>query len=358
MTEKPQNYSSNLPAGCPLIPESIMTANRCEHTDLNLEIIEGKLPEDLKGHFFLVAPVGTVDSGGLPFPDRDSLLNGDGMIYRLDFEYPSEARIKTRLVKPPDYYADKATKLGSPYEKYGFRNHGIVRFSYALGFRNELNTAFLPMPSMDESLDRLLVTYDGGRPYELDTETLEVVTPVGSNQEWQAEINKPKFPFKPILSTAHPAFDADTGEMFTVNYGRSIINFMETLPAILALEGLPEEVYQLVATIIGFFDAGIIRDILRFSIQLVQNIIQQNIDILARLIGENINDFVYLIRWDGTGYLERWKLLLPDGSPVRIKQTIHQIGVTKDYVILMDTSFITGIEQVLNNPALRELLCK
>jgi carotenoid cleavage dioxygenase-like enzyme len=365
MTEKPQNYSSNLPAGCPLIPESIMTANRCEHTDLNLEIIEGKLPEDLKGHFFLVAPVGTVDSEGLPFPDRDSLLNGDGMIYRLDFEYPSEARIKTRLVKPADYYADKATQLGSPYEKYGFRNHGIVRFSYALGFRNELNTAFLPMPSMDESLDRLLVTYDGGRPYELDTETLEVVTPVGSNQEWQAEINKPKFPFKPILSTAHPAFDADTGEMFTVNYGRSIINFMETLPAILALEGLPEEVYQLVATIIGFFDAGIIRDILQFSIQLVQNIIQQNIDILARLIGENINDFVYLIRWDGTGYLERWKLLLPDGSPVRIKQTIHQIGVTKDYVILMDTSFITGIEQVLNNPwpknkkieeTLRELL--
>jgi len=364
MTEKPNNYSSNLPSGCPLIPESIMTANRCEHTELNLEI-EGQLPEDLQGHFFMVAPVGTVDSGGLPFPDGDSFLNGDGMIYRLDFDRPGEARIKTRLVKPADYYADKATQLGSPYEKYRFRNHGIVRFSYALGFRNELNTAFLPMPSADESLDRLLVTYDVSRPYELDTETLEVVTPVGSNQEWQAEINKPKYPFKPILSTAHPAFDAYTGEMFTVNYGRAIINFMETLPAILALEELPEEIYQLVSTVIGFFDAGIIRDILRFSLQLGQDVIQKNIEILLRLIGENISDFVYLIRWDGTGYLERWKLLLPSGSPVRIKQTIHQIGVTKDYVILMDTSFITGIEQVLNNPlpnnkkveeTLRELL--
>jgi len=364
MTENPNNYSSNLPSGCPLIPESILTANRYEHTDLNLEI-EGKLPEDLKGHFFLVAPVGTVDSGGLPFPDHDSLFNGDGMIYRLDFDSQGEAKITTRLVKPPDYYADKATFLKSQYKKYKFRNHGITRFSSTLGFRNELNTAFLPMPSADESLDRLLVTYDVSRPYELDTETLEVVTPVGSNQEWQAEINKPKYPFKPILSTAHPAFDAYTGEMFSVNYGRAIINFMETLPAILALEELPEEIYQLVSTVIGFFDAGIIRDILRFSLQLGQDVIQKNIEILLRLIGENISDFVYLIRWDGTGYLERWKLLLPSGSPVRIKQTIHQIGVTKDYVILMDTSFITGIEQVLNNPlpnnkkveeTLRELL--
>jgi carotenoid cleavage dioxygenase-like enzyme len=96
MTENPNNYSSNLPSGCPLIPESIMTANRCEHTELNLEI-EGQLPEDLQGHFFMVAPVGTVDSGGTPFPDGDSLLNGDGMIYRLEFDCPGQALITTRL---------------------------------------------------------------------------------------------------------------------------------------------------------------------------------------------------------------------------------------------------------------------
>jgi carotenoid cleavage dioxygenase-like enzyme len=39
----------------------------------------------------------------------DSFLNGDGMIYRLDFKGKSEVRLKTRIVKPPDYYADKAT---------------------------------------------------------------------------------------------------------------------------------------------------------------------------------------------------------------------------------------------------------
>jgi carotenoid cleavage dioxygenase-like enzyme len=350
MTENPNNYSSNLPSGCPLIPESIMTANRCEHTELNLEI-EGQLPEDLQGHFFMVAPVGTVDSGGTPFPDGDSLLNGDGMIYRLDFDCPGEAKITTRLAKPPDYYADKATFLKSQYQKYRFRNHGIVRFSYALGFRNELNTAFLVMPSGKEDvLDRLLVTYDGGRPYELDTETLEVVTPVGWNQEWRAEMNKPQFPFKTILSTAHPAFDSNTGEMFTVNYGRAIINLLKRLPFAIELDELPKDIYQLMRAVIGFSNANMLRNIFQLNIMWAQGILQQAINVIKYLLGEDIENFVYLLRWDGTGNLERWKLRLPDGSPVKIEQTIHQIGVSKDYVILMDTAFIVGLEQLINNP--------
>lgn len=349
MSETTPNLERTVSSCCPLIPDSILTASRCEHTDLNLEI-EGELPEDLQGHVFIVAPVGTVDSGGLPFSNGDSLLNGDGMIYRLDFDRQGEARLTARLVKPPDYYADKATQPGKRYEQYRFRNHGISRFSLTLGFRNELNTAFLPMRWNEDSLGRLLVNYDAGRPYELDTETLEAVTPIGSNREWQAEINKPKFPCKPILSTAHPAFDAYTGEMFTVNYGRSIANFLQTLPIAWELEELPDEVYQLVAAILGFFRAEIFRDLLRLKFRWMQSILEEAITLIARLIGEDIEDFVYLIRWDGEDHLERWKLRLPDGSPVKIEQTMHQIGVSKDYVILMDTAFIAGIEQVLNNP--------
>jgi carotenoid cleavage dioxygenase-like enzyme len=349
MNEITEPLNQTVPSGCPQLPESIMTASRCEHTNLNLEI-EGQLPEDLQGHVFIVAPVGTVNSGGLPFPNGDSFLNGDGMIYRLDFDVPGEVTITTRLVKPPDYYADKATQPGSSYEKYQFRNHGISRFSWKLGLRNELNTAFLPMRWREDAIERLLVTYDTGRPYEIDTETLEVVTPIGSNQEWQAEINKPTFPFKPILSTAHPVFDAYKGEMFTVNYGRSMLNFLETLPILFELEELPDEFYQLIATIMGVFNADILRDMLRESFQLMQYFLEKTTSLLEQLIGLDIEDFVYLIRWDGKGNLERWKLQLPDGSPVRIEQTMHQIGLSEDYVILMDTSFITGIEQILNNP--------
>jgi hypothetical protein len=80
------------------------------------------------------------------------------------------------------------------YEKYQFSNYGIARFSLSLGLRNQLNTAFLPMKFAQDSCERLLVTYDAGRPYEIDTDTLEVVTPVGSNQEWRGQLDKVKFP--------------------------------------------------------------------------------------------------------------------------------------------------------------------
>jgi hypothetical protein len=66
------------------------------------------------------------------------------------------------------------------------------------------------------------------------------------------------------------------------------------------------------------------------------------VNLLENIIKIEMEDFTYLICWDGVGELKRWKLILPDGSPVKIEQTIHQIGVTKDYVVLMDTAFTAG----------------
>jgi carotenoid cleavage dioxygenase-like enzyme len=107
-----------------------MTPSRDELDNVQLEIFEGHLPDDVQGHVFIVAPVGTVDSGGLPFKDGNSFLNGDGMIYRLDFDRPGKVSLKSRIVKPLDYWIDEATKKGTQFEKLGFGNHGIVRLSY------------------------------------------------------------------------------------------------------------------------------------------------------------------------------------------------------------------------------------
>ena len=145
-------------------------------------------------------------------------------------------------------------------------------------------------------------------PYEIDTNTLKVVTPVGSNKEWRPD--SPPY-FLPIFSTAHPAFDTDTGEMFAVNYGRSLENFLDTIPFLEKIEERFPGVRQ-------FWE--------KFK---------------------GLEDFVYLIRWDGVTHLERWTLVNADGSLVSIKQTIHQIGVTENYVILMDTAFSTGLDQLL-----------
>ncbi|MEG4841743.1 carotenoid oxygenase family protein [Microcoleus sp. B9-D4] len=299
---------SNTKAGCPPVPQSIMSASREELDDIPMNI-KGELPEEVQGYIFIVAPVGTVESGGLPFADGDSFLNGDGMIYRLDFNQKGQVILKTRIAKPLDYHFDEATK-GS---KLGFRNHGILRFSLLLGARNELNTAFLPVKFLKDEQERLLVTYDAGRPYEIDTDTLHLVTPVGSNKEWRPEAPLP-YLFPPIFSTAHPTFDTYTGDMFAVNYGRSLENFLETIPSI-------EKIDERFPGVRLFWE--------KFK---------------------GLEDFVYLIRWDGVNQLERWTLVNPDGSPVSIKQTIHQIGVTENYVILMDTAFSTGLEQLLTNP--------
>ena len=316
MSEPTQSNTKAVTSGCPPVPQSIMTASRDELDHVQLEIFEGHLPDDVQGHVFIVAPVGSVDSGGLPFKDGNSFLNGDGMIYRLDFDRPGKVSLKSRIVKPLDYWIDEATKKGTQFEKLGFGNHGIVRLSYFLGMRNELNTAFVPMQLSGE-LERLIVTYDAGRPYILDTETLEVVTPVGSNKEWQGALKLPypfNFLFKPIFSTAHPVFDFYKSEMFVVNYGRSLDNLLESSPLI-----------------------DIIVDLCPDFRQKLENF-------------KALQDFVYLIRWDGSGKLERWNLVLPDGSPLRIEQTMHQIGISEDYVVLMDTAFSTGLEQLLANP--------
>lgn len=334
-----------------LLPNAILTANRYELTNLAINI-EGDLPDDLQGYFFMVAPVGSVDSGGLPYPSDNSLLNGDGMIYRLDFDEPNQVKVTSRLAKPADYYADLATRSGSEYSQYGFRNHGISRFSISLGLRNELNTAFLPMPfaASANTQHRLLITYDTGRHYELDTETLETVTPIGSNQEWRSEVDGINFPFPPFLSTAHPVFDAYTEEMFTVNYGRSVENFLKTLPLTLQLQELPQEIEEFVGAVTGFFSAELIRKLLNTFYGLFDQFSDQIAETIETISGIELENFVYLIRWNGQSYLERWKVVLPDGSPVKIKQTMHQIGLSQDYIVLMDTAFVTGVQQVINNP--------
>lgn len=334
---------------CPKVPESIMTASRCELTDIQMKIC-GNLPSDLYGHVFMVTPVGTVDSGGLPFVNGDSLLCGDGMIYRLDFDCQDEVKLTTRIAKPPDYYADKATRDGSKYDKYRFRNHGITRFSLSLGVRNQLNTAFLPMKFSQDSQERLLVTYDAGRPYEIDTQTLEVVTPIGTNQEWQSELNGYNTPFPTFLSAAHPAFDPHTQKMFTVNYGRSLANFIDAIPFIYDLEQIPQEIDEFLTALGSFLRINFLKDIFDLFSQSCQSLLQIYVKFLEKLTNLKIEDFVYLISWDGTGALERWKLVLPNGVPLPINQSMHQIGITRDYVVLMDTAFSTGLEQVLNNP--------
>lgn len=251
-------------------PSSMMTAARDE-LDIPLYLLSGTVPLNAEGHAFIAA--------ALPAGDGSPVTNGDGMIYRLDFgKGPSGVSLRSRIAKTPCYYADQAAQ-GTPL---AFRNVGMLRRSDRLGVRNQANTAFTRMGS------RLLITFDGGRPYEMDTETLELITPVGRCKEWTTVVGLPasdliKLVFMPYLSGAHPFYDDYTGELFLANYQP-------------AIPMLPAE--------------------------------------------------TLLLRWDGEGELERFRVQVK-GSDVRIKQSMHQLAATRDHIILVDTAFAIEFEQIL-----------
>lgn len=315
----------------PPFPRSMLRASAAELTDEQLEVVEGEIPADLHGHLFLIAPVGSVSSDGLPNPDDSHVWNGNGLIHRFDLQAHGAIRLTTRLARTPCFWADLATRPGSAAAGLGFSDWGMSRFSMHLGMRNQLNTAFVPMRFAAAEPTRLLLTFDGGRPYEIDPVTLTVVTPVGGNQEWRPGADLP-LPFPPVLSTAHPVFDPATATLFTVNYGRSTGNFLDTIPLVDRLDRL----------------AGALARVLRPLALLTGLLLAPVRSLLGRRLG--VADFVHLLAWDGQGPLRRWSLVDENGQPLRIDQTMHQIGLSRDYLVLADTSLKFGLEQLLSRP--------
>jgi carotenoid cleavage dioxygenase-like enzyme len=340
------------------IPRSLMKLKRTEFiTRIKLNLKEGQIPSDLQGHAFFIAPVGFKNA---PYGNGDPIFNGDGMVYRLDFDKSGEVWLKSRIAKTPCYFADEATQVDEQYKLYKFKNFGLVRFSL-LGLRNQVNTGLMPIKSLDETTERLLITYDAGRPYEIDTDSLEVITPVGKNKEWQCEIPlsllprlrlsfplphfSVSFPFSPVLTTAHPGFDKQTGEMFTVNYVRSLVDFLESAPITIPMvDRWLEDLKKAPRAIADFLEERV-RKLTGQNLVSDENfIIDQALKFSQLLLSHT-----YLIRWDRKSAFERWKLVLPDGTPVTIKQSVHQMGLTEDYIILADTGFKFEIEQLLDN---------
>ncbi|MGE0711206.1 MAG: carotenoid oxygenase family protein [Planctomycetota bacterium] len=279
---------ATLPAAGAGTPASLLVGAAAPQ-DLQLRTISGALPADLGGHYLVV---GAQPRGGGVFA-----FNGEGVVRRVDL---ATGRFTARAVVTPCAVADEA--LAGTRDAFRDIQGGPARFSARLGLRTQPNTALQPLGP-----DRLLVTTDAGRPFELDPLTLETATAVGWRREWRPGLDLPGFAralanddvFPMLLTTAHPAHDAHTGETFGVNYGGTVRAF-----------GHP-------------------------------------------LLGPEFTD---LIRWDGQGALERWSLVDARGRPIRIEQSIHQMGVTSRYVLLADTAFRIEPEKFLNPAALRPQL--
>jgi carotenoid cleavage dioxygenase-like enzyme len=277
----------DIPEGpCRIMPTSMLSSGAEDleglARELELSAISGQVPEDISGHLFVA---GSIASLGRP------AFTGEGTIYRFDLE-PGRVRLKQNIVRPPCHFADRAAS--SYGELMEFRDFGLSRISPLLGVRSVLSNSPIPLGG------RMVITTDAGRPWEFDPVSLELVTPIGKADEWLSAIPVP-WPFPLVLSTAHPAEDTSTGEVFTVNFSN---------PAPGGAAG-----------------------------------------------------FSHLIRWMGK-QLEHFSLIDEHGEPVQIYQCIHEIQVTKHWVLIQDSAFVVELRQmaldvlaqVLPVGPLRELL--
>ncbi|TAH20977.1 MAG: hypothetical protein EAZ08_04515 [Cytophagales bacterium] len=353
--------------------------------DIELEVIEGELPKDIYGHVFVNSPCGSVNSEGLPFPEKNTdgsdnreyaspIMNGDAYVFRFDFDEVGKLKLKTRLLKTPCYYADLATKKDNPqaptndYPNFFFRNMGISRISLALGARNELNTAVVPIKFAADKGNRMLATYDVGRAYEIDPVSLKILTPIGKNTEWLAATPPLfNFPFPLVQSTAHPVFDPVKKMFYTVNFTKStqtMLSSMDLFAMMIEDEGKVElRLENLAKEIEGKEKKEGLEKINQFLSNIRLEIKGKPTwwkKIVNWILGEveeyveaksKTYDSLYVMEWNGEGgELKKWEVLDNEGKAIAIKQCIHQTTITQDYLVLIDASFKFSIDILVNNP--------
>lgn len=369
--------------------------------DVELMVIKGKIPSDMYGVVFINSACGTVNSQGLPYkeylPDGSfneefgsPLINGDGVVIRIDLNESGKVKVKTGLMKTPCYYADVATS--SPDSTYGddfkFRNIGLGRRSLRLGTRNQLSTAVMPVRFKDGET-RLLATFDAGRPFEFHPETLKLIKPIGKSETWRSFL--PFFmntPFNTVMSTAHPVFDPDTRELVTVNFGKSkkeewldkllfeiyirhekdLRDFLGKLSDNFNLSAQGSELEGERSRVFTAIENFVFSEHLR-SLPIFSRISVRIREFINRLTGRFLlsNNGVFLMKWTGGSYLEQWEVVDEEGKSIKLAHNMHQIGFSKNYILLCDTNFKFTFDTMLNfpfqndlkiGPMIRKLMCK
>ena len=354
----------------PFLPKSLLSTSRSEFYDaqgradgqcsLTLTIKAGlsedfsELPPDLRGSLFIIAPAGSEDSPViedssktvLPTQTGSHLLNGDGMVYRVDFSEEG-GRFSSRFVETVTYLADKLSH--QKYPDLSYFNFGLSRFSSLTGTCNQANTAFLPVSGGEGNPERLLVTWDMGRPVEIDPVSLRLIAPVGDYQSWRP-IQQFKSSFtatKLLMTSAHPVVVPDSSEVL-------VTNVVKSLRGLMSLPRLFDYIFQ--PSVIDPADNNWIQNLYDRFLSIIQ--LPVNFIVLfLQFLGVLDRQDVYIVRWNGeTDTTESWRVVLPSEKSIKIQQTIHQMGITRDYVVFADTAFKIVLSGLAPTFSLKELM--
>jgi carotenoid cleavage dioxygenase-like enzyme len=161
-----------------------------------LDVIDGQWPDDIDGSVFIIGP-DKRRPGGHWFGEH-------GLLGKIHLRPGSDGRIRVehrRVDTVINRIRRRVPRL--------FRTVQFMELS-PFGVTNMANTNVEPIA------DRLFLGYDAGRPIEVDPITLEVVTPVGGNDEWFQALPGLLEPL--VAVAAHPAADDTEGAMYFVNY--------------------------------------------------------------------------------------------------------------------------------------------
>ena len=157
------------------------------------KVYQGTLPENLSGHVFIVSPYHRQN-------DRH-LFTGEGVIIRWDLK-PQEGKIRVH------------SKKLVTWDSFWHFIHGKLMpkafFPAKLGLFGVAEIANTAVVNMD---GRLIMTADAGRYWEVDSESLETITPIGYFDEHIVSVPISFFPV--VTNTAHPFYDPHTQELIT-----------------------------------------------------------------------------------------------------------------------------------------------
>jgi len=182
------------------MPLPVSLLSKDELQDHDFDVLRGSWPDDLTGELVISAPHPETFGGPHAF-------FGDGMLYRLSLQPGS-------FGAAPGTFAWRQRLLDTPSARLRAKrpdvfNPTMVGLNSPFGLTNAVNTAPLPWG------DRLLVTWDVGRPAEIDPVSMEFLGEVGRREEWLEMIPHPVLPM--VATTSHPVIDPDRNVLWGVN---------------------------------------------------------------------------------------------------------------------------------------------
>ncbi len=272
------------------------------------ETVRGQLPDDIGGRTYTTVFSYESVMTGPGLAASPNMLTAPGRLLTVDFsgrEPGGGVPVATTTVQNEAWHLRALAPNA-------FVRSDFAEFSW-FGISNLSNTCAVPAFASSEDGQpkrgvRLLLSYDAGRPIEVNPETLEYVTPVGRATNYHAAVGSLFGPM--IMTTGHPVYDPDFER------------------------GRPRLVYtNLVPRVTSFFT-----------------------------VNTPVSADLYLVTWDGGREGPTPPLRVYEGGkPVVMAQaSAHQICLTANYIVVMQATLVLDTASLLKplSPLLRQQLAR